>query len=63
MFKIELIGQLVRRTKKEEDITNKVEVVSIEKLRELAFSIAFETCCRAIDAYFIATAHELYSNH
>ena len=28
----------------------------IEKIRELAFSVAHDTGCRAIDAYFIATA-------
>lgn len=62
VLKIELIGQLVRRTKKDEafkiynSIISRVDIVNVEKLRELAFSIASETGCRAIDAYFIATA-------
>lgn len=62
VFKIELIGQLVRRTKEDEafkiynSIISRVDIVNIEKLRELAFSIASKTGCRAIDAYFIATA-------
>ncbi|AIG98443.1 putative nucleic acid-binding protein [Archaeoglobus fulgidus DSM 8774] len=62
VFKIELIGQLVRRTKKDEafkiynSIISRVNIVNVEKLRELAFSIASETGCRAIDGYFIATA-------
>ncbi len=53
---------MVRRTKKDEafkiysPIINKVNIVNVEKLRELAFSIASETGCRAVDAYFIATA-------
>jgi len=62
VFKIELIGQLVRRTKKDEalkiynSIISRVNIVNVEKLRELTFSIASETGCRAIDSYFIATA-------
>jgi len=62
IFKIELISQLVRRVQKEEalkifeDIISKVEVISLEHLKELAFTVAFETGCRAIDSYFIATA-------
>ena len=62
VFKIELIGQLVRRAEKDEafkiynSIISRVNIVNVEKLRELAFSIAFETGCRAVDSYFIATA-------
>jgi len=62
VFKVELIGQLVRRMKKEEafkvydSVMSNVNVVSIERIRETAFSVASETGCRAIDAYFIATA-------
>ena len=45
VFKIELIGQLVRKTEKREAfeiynaIVNKIEFVTIEKLREIAFSV------------------------
>ena len=62
VFKVELIGQLVRRMKKEEafkvynSIMSNVNVVSIERIRETAFSVTSETGCRAIDAYFITTA-------
>ena len=62
VFKVELIGQLVRRMKKDEafkiynGIIGNVDIVNIERIREMAFSIASETGCRAIDAYFIATA-------
>ncbi len=33
-----------------------VNIVSIERIREISFSVDSETGCRAIDAYFIATA-------
>ncbi len=62
VFKVELIGQLVRRIKKDEalkiynGIISNVDIVNIERIRETAFSVASETGCRAIDAYFIATA-------
>ena len=62
MFKIELIGQLVRRMKRDEAallyelIIERVELVRTEDLKEIAFSIAFETGCRAIDSFYIATA-------
>jgi len=62
VFRIELIGQLVRRMGKEDalkmynEIISRVKVITVEKLRELAFSIAYDTGCRAIDSYFIATA-------
>lgn len=62
VFRIELIGQLVRRMRKEDalniynEIASRIEVINIENLRELAFSIAYDTGCRAVDSYFIATA-------
>jgi len=62
IFKIELIGQLVRRIQKKEAfiiynaIVSKIEFITIEKLREIAFSVAYDTGCRAIDSYFIAAA-------
>jgi len=61
-FKVELIGQLVRRTKRDEafriysSVMDHVDTVNIERLREVAFSVASETGCRAIDSYFIAAA-------
>ncbi len=62
IFKMELIGQLVRRMNKNEaiilyeEIIERVEVVKIESLKELAFSIAFETGCRAVDSFYVAVA-------
>jgi len=62
IFKVELISQLVRRIEKKEalkiynEIIEKIEIIPIEKLRELAFSVACDTGSRAIDSYFIATA-------
>jgi len=62
IFKVELIGQLVRRIEKKEalkiynEIIEKIGIIPIEKLRELAFSVASDTGSRAIDSYFIATA-------
>ena len=62
VFKIELIGQLVRRTKKDrasiiaEEVFNDVNFVEDSEIYELAFLIAFETGCRAIDSFYIATA-------
>ena len=38
-----------------------VKVLSEDDVFELAISIAFDTHCRAVDAYFIATA-ELITN-
>jgi len=58
VFKVELIGQLVRRIEKKEalkiynEIIEKIEIIPIEKLRELAFSAACDTGSRAIDSYF-----------
>ena len=60
VFKIELAGTLSRRFRKDDvlsfidDIMSKVRL--IENPNELAFQIALDTGCRAIDSYFIATA-------
>jgi len=60
VFKIELAGTLSRRFNKGEvlslidEITSKVRL--IENPDQLALQIALDTGCRAIDAYFIATA-------
>ena len=62
IFKVELIGQLVRRMNKNEaillyeEIIERIEVVKIESLKEIAFSIAFETGCRAVDSFYVAVA-------
>ncbi len=59
-FKIELAGTLSRKFKKDDvlsfidDITSKVKIT--KNPNELAFQIALNTGCRAIDSYFIATA-------
>ncbi|WP_290598010.1 MULTISPECIES: type II toxin-antitoxin system VapC family toxin [unclassified Archaeoglobus] len=59
---MELIGQLVRRIPKNEalviyeEIVSKINFIEFKVLNETAFSICFETGCRAIDSYFIATA-------
>ena len=60
VFKIELAGTLARRFKKE-DVLNFVNevltnVTLIPNPEELTFQVALNTGCRAIDAYFIATA-------
>ena len=62
IFRMEIIGQLVRRTPKSEAITlyegivEKVKLIDFAVLNEVAFSVCLETGCRAIDAYFISTA-------
>ena len=62
IFRIELIGQLVRRMKKDEatvlyeSIVEMLEFTKTKDLGGFAFSIAFKTGSRAIDAFFIATA-------
>ena len=60
VFKIELAGTLARRFKKE-DVLNFIDEVltkvnSIPNPEDLTFQVALDTGCRAIDAYFIATA-------
>jgi hypothetical protein len=62
IFKIELIGQLVRRMEKAEatilydSIVKRLEFVKTKDSEGIAFSIAFETGSRAIDTFFIAAA-------
>lgn len=62
IFRIELIGQLVRRMEKAEatilyeSIVEKLEFIKTKDLEGIAFSIAFETGSRAIDTFFIAAA-------
>ena len=59
-FKVELAGTLARRFNKKdvlaflEEVLSKVELIGNPD--ELAYEIALKTGCRAIDAYFIATA-------
>lgn len=62
IFRVELIGQLVRRMKKDEatelfeSIVERLEFIKTKYLGRVAFSIAYETGSRAIDAFFIAAA-------
>ena len=62
-FKIELIGQLVRRLKKDEAATLAEEIfggmnfIESSDLFDTAFSIAFQTGSRAIDSFYIAAAN------
>ncbi len=65
VFKIELAGTLSRRFKKD-DVLNFIDEVLtkvslVDNPEELAFQIALNTGCRAIDAYFIATAKLTHS--
>ncbi|MDI9643296.1 MAG: type II toxin-antitoxin system VapC family toxin, partial [Archaeoglobales archaeon] len=60
VFRVELTGALARRFDKS-DVSNFIEeimskVVLIDNPDEIAYQIALNTGCRAIDAYFIATA-------
>lgn len=60
VFKVELAGTLSRRFNKKEvlgfidEVLTKVKLV--ENPGELAFQIALNTGCRAIDSYFVAAA-------
>ena len=62
-FKIELIGQLVRRLKKDEaaalaeEIFGGMNFIDTSDLFDTAFSIAFQTGSRAIDSFYIAAAN------
>ena len=62
IFKIELIGQLVKRMEKDEatilyeSVIEKLEFIKTKDLEGIAFSIAFETSSRAIDTFYIAAA-------
>ncbi len=60
-FIVELVGVLSRFKRRSEvkrvlNILNFINVVSENELFEMALDIAFETHCRAIDSYFIATS-------
>ncbi|WP_148882950.1 type II toxin-antitoxin system VapC family toxin [Thermococcus aciditolerans] len=63
IFKIELIGQLVRRMEVQkamnlyELLMERIETMDTAKLREVAFEIALKTGCRAIDSFYISAAH------
>lgn len=58
---MELVGVLSRLKRRGEvkrvlDILNFINVVLENEIFEVAVDIAFETHCRAIDSYFIATS-------
>ena len=63
IFKIELIGQLVRRMDAQkamnlyELLVEKIEIIDTSKLKEVAFEIALKTGCRAIDSLYISVAN------
>ena len=63
IFKIELIGQLVRRLKRDEALMlyelliENIEFIETLKLWEISFDIALKTGCRAIDSFYIGTAN------
>lgn len=63
LFKIELIGQLVRRMKQDEatvlfdSISDKLKFVKTTELEGLAFSVALATGSRAADSFFIAASN------
>jgi predicted nucleic acid-binding protein len=62
VFRIELIGQLVRRMNREvalkvaEDFFSEINFVDDSELHDVAFSIAVETGSRAIDSFYISAA-------
>jgi predicted nucleic acid-binding protein len=62
VFRIELIGQLVRRMNREvalkvaEDFFSEINFVGDSELYDVAFSIALETGSRAIDSFFIGAS-------
>ncbi|MFX1255605.1 MAG: type II toxin-antitoxin system VapC family toxin [Promethearchaeota archaeon] len=62
IFKIELIGQLVRRMKKPDALTaakdffSEINFVEDSELFDIAFSIAYETGARASDSYYVSVA-------
>jgi len=61
IFIVELVGVLSRFKPKDEvkdvlNITKFVNILSEDEIFETAVNIAFDTHCRAVDAYFIATA-------
>ena len=63
LFKIELIGQLLRRMKQTEatvlfdSVITRLKFVRTNELEDLAFSVALATGSRAIDSFFIAASH------
>jgi predicted nucleic acid-binding protein len=63
LFKIELIGQLVRRMKQTEatvlfdSVITRLKFVRLNELEDLAFSVALATGSRAIDSFFIAASN------
>jgi hypothetical protein len=62
VFRIELIGQLVRRMNKDvalivaEEFFSEINFIGNSELYGVAFSIAFETGSRAIDSFYIAAS-------
>lgn len=62
IFKVELAGQIARRTSKEralkicEEIFSGLVFIETSKIHDEAFSIALETGSRASDAFYIASA-------
>jgi len=62
IFKIELIGQLVRRMEKDEatilyeSLVEKLEFIKTKDSEGIAFSIAFESGSRAIYSFYIAAS-------
>jgi hypothetical protein len=63
LFKIELIGQLVRRMKQAEatalfdSIIDRLTFIRTTELEGLAFSVALSTGSRATDSFFIAASN------
>ncbi len=63
VFKIELIGQLVRRMEVQKAISlyellvDRIDIMDTSKLKEVTFEIALKTGCRAIDSFYIGVAH------
>lgn len=60
-FIVELVGVLSRFKRRGEvksvlNILNFVNIISENEIFEVALDLAFETHCRAIDSYFIATS-------
>lgn len=61
-FKIEIVGQFVRRLKKDEaaalaeEIFSSMNFIATPDLFDTAFTIAFQTGSRAIDSFYIAAA-------
>ena len=61
-FKIEMIGQLVRRRTKEEatalaeEIFSNINFIEASELFDMAYSVAVLTGSRAIDSFYVAAA-------